>query len=136
MGVEHFADWAAGDECRLASFERIDGDLVHLDLARRHLADGDRAHQSRMVVAEDAGEFERQLVVLLKHAAAGMIAAQRFRARADDEFVGRVVAIVADDDALHGEDLGAMRGPAKRCAFVKGKISEMCRFLDIGDLGG
>ena len=70
-----------------------------------------------MVVAIDAGELERELVLGSSSPAAGEIAAeQRVGARADDELVGRIVAAAAEDRALHGGKdvalVGAGRGQA------------------------
>ena len=85
---------------------------------------------ARMVVVEDAGPFQRQLVVLVELAPAGLVAAeQRVGARADDEFVGRVVAAAGKDRALHGGQDGA---------FVAALLDQRQRRIErvVGKVGG
>src|SRR5690606_13724750 len=73
-------------------------------LARKH-----RAHHWRMVVVENAGPFERQLVILVELAAPGLVSAKEgVGAGAYDEFIGGVVAAAGKYRTLHGSQYGCL----------------------------
>src|SRR5690606_2628757 len=63
----------------------------------------------RMVVVENAGPFERQLVILVELAAPGLVSAKEgVGAGAYDEFIGGVVAAAGKYRTLHGSQYGCL----------------------------
>ena len=75
-----------------------------------------RAHDRGVIVAADAGEFERELIVGVQPAPAALVAAeQRVGAGADDEFVGGIIAAAGEDRVMHrGEDFALVGAGARR----------------------
>ncbi len=108
MHVEDVAEGMARLQHGLDRLDGFEAGAVEFAVAVCRLANHDRAHHGGMIVGVGAGPFERQLVVCIELAAAGLVAAkQRVRAGADDEFVGGVVAAAGKDRALHGgQDVG------------------------------
>ena len=86
----------------LAGQQRLGGGANSARWRGAGLADQERAHQAGMVLPPDAGELQRQLVVRVEPAAAGLVAAEQGRrARADDERVARIVAAALEDRVVH-----------------------------------
>ena len=118
MRLEDLAHGGAGPGFGLAGFERIHRHSVHGPVPRIGIPDQDRAHQAGMVMPVDPGEFQHQLVLGLQMPAPAEVAAEQgVPARPDDELVGRVVAAVPVDRAMHGgEDLALDRRRGRRAA--------------------
>jgi hypothetical protein len=95
-------------------------------------------HQGGMIVAVDAGEFESELIASGELSPPGLVAAEeRILARADDEFVARVIAAAGKDRRLlGGKDaafIGSGAGLVDRC--LERQIGELSGLAHIGLLG-
>ena len=89
-------------------------------------------HDRGVVMPVGAREFERELILCVKFAAAGFIAAQQGIApRTDDEFVGWIIAAIGKNRiVLGGEDfafIGTGAGRIERRLI--GKVRETGGFL-------
>ena len=130
MRVEHVAEGASRPHRLLAGGERLGAGGVQLEVPLARLADDDGAHQRDVVEPVDAGEFERDLVVLGELSPAALDAAEeRVLARADDEGIAGIVAAAGKDRALHrGEDF----------AFVGAGADQLQRRVEriVGERGG
>ena len=139
MRGEDVARRAAGREFGGAGVERLHRDGVVAFVQRLRPADHMRSHDRRMIVAADASEFERQLVVGVELAPPALVAAeQRVGARADDELVAGIIAAGGENGVMHrGENLalvGASRRGVER--RLVGEIGEARGLAHAGQFQG
>src|SRR5688500_19164430 len=86
MGVENLAEASARLHRLLAGGERLAAGGMQFQVTRAGTADQDGAHEGDVIEAEDAGELERDLVLCVEPAPAGLGSAEeRVAPRAEDE---------------------------------------------------
>ena len=111
VGVEDFAEAAAGAQGIAAGGEGVAAGPVHGRMLARDRAHHEGAHERRVVAAIGAGELDGELVPLGEPAAPGLVPAQQgVGAGAEDERVAGILAAAAEDRALHGREDVALEG--------------------------
>ena len=102
MCGENLAHGPAGLDGGLAGLKRIAGNAVHTALGGVGFADDQSLHHGGVIAGVGARPFKRQLVLRIKMAAAGGVAAQQCAfSGANDEFISGIIAAATKDRALH-----------------------------------
>ena len=105
MSREDVAGRPSGPQLRLAGEERGAGRLMVAAVQRTGSSHHMGPHHGRMVMAMDAGEFERDLIVGVEPSPPRLGAAQQgIRAGADDEGIAGCVAAAAENGIVLGRE--------------------------------
>src|ERR1044072_128257 len=105
MLIEDIAEAVARLQYRLDRLDRLEAGIVELAVAVARLTDDDSAHHSCMIVRKCTSPFERQLIVRVRLASPGFVAAEQpTLGGSDNDLVGGMGAAASKDRALHGSE--------------------------------